>query len=229
MISNLPEEKGADILIYSKAGLYGAQRKEVPHDFISSVADGRLARSMALITKECKFSELICEGRFRYYPDGHLAVNKKVPSRYTRKQIRGILFNLKWIVGINHVEYTEDIDDTANYLRWLYDSLNKTTHRSMFSRPSAKGTWVVPTNTEIQSWILQSWPGIGPVTADAIIDKFKGIPLKWTCTLDELSKVPKLGRPKALELMKALNADIKVDNTEKPKMTFDEIRKRLRH
>ena len=32
--SSLPEERGADILLFTKQGVIGIQRKKVPHDFI---------------------------------------------------------------------------------------------------------------------------------------------------------------------------------------------------
>ncbi len=198
--SSLPESKGADILIYSKQGLYGAQRKKVPGDFILSVEDGRLARSTSIITKECKFYEVICEGRFRYYPNGQLAVDRKEPSRYTRRQIRGILFDIKYVKGVM-VEHTEDMDDTANYLKWMYGWLNESTHMGLYRRPSLKGEWYVPTVEELHSWILQSWPGIGPATAETIIKHFGHIPLKWTCTAEEMSKVPRLSKNKVNELL----------------------------
>ncbi len=200
IVSSLPESKGADILIYSKQGLYGAQRKKVPSDFIMSVEDGRLARSTSIITKECAFCEIICEGRFRYYPNGQLAVDRKEPSRYTRRQIRGILFDIKYIKGVQ-VEYTEDIDDTAYYLKWMHGLLNESVHLGLYRRPSLKGEWYVPTVEELHSWILQSWPGIGPATAETIIRHFGHIPLKWTCTVQEMSQVPRLSKNKVNELM----------------------------
>lgn len=203
--SSLPEQKGADILIYSKHGVYGIQRKKLPHDFLLSVGDGRLTRETTLMPKELDFWELLCEGRFRYYPDGRLAVDRKEPSRFTRKQIRGILFDVKWVKGVP-VEYTEDIDDTVNYIKGLHGLLNADTHTGLFRRPSLKSAWYIPSIEEIHSWILQSWNGIGPATAEAIINHFGGIPLQWTCTLDQMSRVPKLSRNKAKELIDTLTS-----------------------
>ena len=218
IVSTLPEQKGADILIYSKAGLYGAQRKEVPHDFIASISDGRLARETSLLPRNCKFYEIICEGRFRYWPDGHLAVDRKSPSSYTRKQIRGILFNIKYVKGVP-VEYTDDLQDTANYLRWMYEFLNKEKHQGLLTRPSTRGAWYVPTAEEVQSWLLQSWNGIGPSTANAIIEHFGGAPLRWTCTTEELAQVRGISRAKAAEMVKTLNP---------ASNPFDELRRKLR-
>jgi ERCC4-type nuclease len=226
IVSTLPEEKGADILIPSSAGLYGAQRKEVPHDFILSVTDGRMTRATSLLPKDCKFAELLCEGRFRYWPDGRLIMpGRREPSRWTRKQIRGILFDIKYVKGIT-VEYTEDIDDTVNYLRWIQDSLSRGKHLGLYKRPHAEGAWYVPTCKDIWSWLLQSFPGVGPSTADAIISHFGTIPLRWTCTQAELERVPRLSRARAVEMIKAFTA-----STELPTVSggpsFDDLRRLL--
>jgi ERCC4-type nuclease len=207
IISPLPEEKGADILIYSKNGIYGAQRKSVPHDFIASVQDGRLTRETSLMPNELKFYEIICEGKFRYFPNGHLAVDRKNPSRYTRKQITGIIFDIKFVKGIN-IEYTDDMDNTAQYLKWTYDRLNSSTHYGLLRRPSMNSVWYVPSKEETQSWLLQSWSGIGPSTAEAIIKKFGRAPLRWTCSLEELSSVSRLGKSKAKELIESLEGKV---------------------
>jgi ERCC4-type nuclease len=62
----------------------------------------------------------------------------------------------------------------------------------------------VPTVNELHLWIMQSWPGIGPATADAILKHFGRIPLKWTCTLSELMSVPRLGKKNAHEMYESL-------------------------
>lgn len=237
IVSPLPEEKGADVLIYSKNGLYGAQRKAIPHDFISSIQDGRMTRSTSLMIRELKYYEMICEGKFRYYPDGHLAVNRNNPSRFTRKQITGIIFDIKFVKGI-HVEYTDDVNGTIQYLRWTYDRLNSSTHYGLLRRPSLNSVWYVPSIEEIHSWVLQSWKGIGPSTASAIIEKFGRAPLKWTCTIDELSTISRLGRTKAKELIESLEGQIimkekklerKIPDTKKNVgIDFDAIRRKLR-
>ncbi len=233
--SSMPEEKGADILIYSKQGLYGAQRKKLPHDFILSFQDGRMTRETSLLPKECKFYEMICEGRFRYFPDGRLAVDRKEPSRFTRRQIRGILFNVKYIKGVP-VEYTEDLADTVSYLRWMHSCLNEEKHLGLFRRPSIQSAWYVPTVDELHSWIMQSWQGIGPATAEAVIKRFGGIPLKWTCTLAEMMTVPRLSKDKAREMINTLAMEHKAAEKQtypsneftKQHDEFERLRDRLR-
>ena len=70
-------------------------------------------------------------------------------------------------------------------------------HLGLFSRPSVKGQWIVPSAQEIQLWVLQSFTGVGPAIADKIVEKFGGIPMQWTCTLEELSAITRLTKANA--------------------------------
>lgn len=201
--SIIPEQKGADVLIYTPQGLIGLQRKEVPHDFIASFTDGRMSRETTLLAEHCKFRWLVCEGRFRFYPDGKLVVDRKEPSRFTRAQVYGMLLDVKLIKDVN-ILYTDDLEDTAFLIKVLIDFMSAKKHLGLYSRPSAKGDWYVPTTEDLHLWLLQSFPGIGPSIADDILKHFGGIPLRWTCTLDELVGVPKLRGKVAKELWDSL-------------------------
>lgn len=207
--SPLPEEHGADILIYSRHGLVGIQRKEVPSDFISSFTDGRMTRATSLLQQNCTFTRMVCEGCFRYWPDGtvHLGMTrgkKRVPSRFTRKHIHGMLNDIEFVKGIM-IRWTDDIADTVEYIRSVVRFLEGSKHTGLYNRPSAKGAWGVPTAKDIHLWLLQSFSGIGPATADNIINEFGGIPLRWTCTFEELVSVPGLRKERAIEMYNALS------------------------
>jgi len=226
IISSLPEEKGADILIYTNQGLLGIQRKEIPNDFLSSITDGRIARATSLLPKGCKFCLLLLEGRFKYWPDGRIAIGRKEPSRFTKTQVQGILFDTKYVKGVDY-DYTDDLDDTVAYIKTMAQLMNKEKHLSLFSRPGGpKGTWVIPTVEETHSWLLQGFDGIGPALADAIIEHFGRIPLTWTCSLEELAKVPRLSAKRARILWGSLSGT-SVHVTE-GLSEFDKLRRMLR-
>jgi ERCC4-type nuclease len=194
MVSPLPEKQGADVSIYTNLGLFGLQRKHVPEDFIASINDGRLTRETSLLTRMCKFKLIVLEGHFRYYPDGILMLPKDIPGKYTRKRVRGALYSIKYVKGVDY-DFTDSIQDTAEYIKDIIEFFSDTKHLSLYTRPTAPHDWVVPTGRDIDLWLLQSFDGIGPALADAIIDHFGGkIPIAWTCTLDELRKVPRLGK-----------------------------------
>lgn len=213
IVSPLPEEKGADILVYTNQGLIGLQRKEVPNDFISSFTDGRMARATSLLVESCKFTRIIAEGgKFKYWPDGRLVTGKidpktrkPEPSKFTRSHIRGMIFDIEFIKGIV-IDWTDDLDDTVSYIKALPEFVNRNKHLGLYTRPSAHGTWYVPTAKDIHLWLLQSFPGVGPAIADKIVEQFGGVPLSWTCTLEELMSVPRLRPERAREMYDALSA-----------------------
>jgi len=209
-VSGLPEQKGADVLIYTRQGLIGLQRKEVPNDFLLSFTDGRMAQATALMVKSCKFTRIIGEGRFRYWPDGRVVTGqidqktrKPVASRFTRGHVRGMIFDLEFVRGII-VDWTDDLDDTVRYIRSLPDFIEREKHFGLYTRPSAQGTWVVPSAKDIQLWLLQSFTGIGPAVADRIVQKFGGVPLRWTCTENELSSIRGITKQMAATMMSSL-------------------------
>ncbi len=205
MVSDIPESKGADILIYTVNGLFGGQRKAIPHDFLTSFTDGRLTRAIPLLKDNCTFARIIGEGRFKYYPDtsvdlGKIKGGSRIKTRFTKKHIKGMINDIQLVHGIM-IDWTDDIEDTVAYLRSMRHFLNADKHVGLFTRPNVKGVWAVPSSKDVELWLLQSFPGVGPAIADSIIQHFGGVvPLKWTCTFDELCAVAKLSPKKAREV-----------------------------
>lgn len=211
--SSLPESKGADVLLYTESGLLGWQRKAVPNDFISSFTDGRFARLLPLLTKSCAFCRIVQEGEFKYWPDQtvHLGMRiekgrrVRVQSRFTRNHIHGMLNDIEVVWGVP-IRVTEDLDDTVRYLRSVRRFMEAKTHVGLYTRPKVKGRWYVPSADEVQLWILQGFGGIGPSTADKIIRHFGRIPLRWTCSVEELAGVEGVTHKQAQELISVLSA-----------------------
>lgn len=226
IVSSLPEEKGADILTYTNQGLLGIQLKEIPNDFLASISDGRLTRETTLLPKHCKFPLLLLRGKFDYWPDGRIAIGRKEPSRFTKTQIQGILFDVRYVKGVDY-DYVRDMDDVVFYLKTLTGWLNSGKHFGLFTRPGGpRGTWAIPTVEEYQSWILQGFQGIGPALADSIINHFGRTPLAWTCSLGDLMKVPKLSGKRAKILWETLTKSGK--HIEEGIDEFENLRRRLR-
>ena len=100
LVSSLPEAYGADILLITPEITIGIQRKEIPHDFISSIQDGRLTKETSLMSEKCDVPIVLGEGHFRYFPNGSVASNapravqKAVFDRFTRKSIRKLKFEI---------------------------------------------------------------------------------------------------------------------------------------
>lgn len=207
IVSSLCEQHGADYMIYSQHGVWGGQRKEVPHDFVSSMIDGRMARETGLLAT-LDYGEIICEGKFEFFSNGMLVTDPKFPSKYNRKQIRGMLLDIRFSRGIPSVTYTEDEDDTITYIKSLAEYMAGEKHLGLFRRPKVKGGWGIPTERELELWILQSFPGIGPTLANNILEHFGRLPLIWDATYEQLLRVPDIGVARAKRLWSALGGGI---------------------
>lgn len=194
--SSEPEKRGADVLIYSKHGVFGMQRKHLPGDFLASIEDGRLTRELALMLEKCTFNRLVVEGHPDYWFDGTITLGwqkvggkrMRIASKYTKDHLLG-MFNDIELIHQTIIKQTDDLDDTVRYIKSIQKYLKSSSHMGLYRRPSAKGVWNRPSSKDIHLWVMQSFPGVGPTTADAIINHFGRVPLKWVCTADELSKV----------------------------------------
>lgn len=235
--SGLCEEKGADVLIYSDNGLLGIQRKSLPGDFISSMTtDGRFARSLPLLTNSCVFCRVVCEGKFKYWPDGSLFIGmdkggRRIPSRYDRDHIHGMLNDIEFMYGVQ-IRYTESIEDTVHYIKSLQRFLDAKKHVGLFTRPKAQGKWGAPANKDVQLWLLQSLPGIGVVTADKIITYFGHMPIRWTCSTEELAHAANVQTKRAEEWISCLESNVNITNKSVNKSgqehSFGDLRQLLR-
>lgn len=212
IVSELCEEKGADILIYSSQGLLGIQRKSLPGDFIQSMTDGRFARSLPLMTEHCTFCRVVCEGSFKFWVDGTLFLGmtkdrKRIRSRYNREAVHGMLNDIEFIYGVM-IRYTESVEDTVHYIKSLQRYLDSKKHVGLFRRPKAQGNWGVPSKRDIHLWILQSFQGIGVNTADKIVQRYGRAPLRWNCTAKELSTIAGVRFKQAEEWINCLESSV---------------------
>lgn len=194
--SSIPEKYGVDILFSANKQLIGIQRKQFPDDFLASLHDGRLNREISLM-KQIK-SILLLEGKPRWSLDGALITDNR---QFTRRQLRGICWSIVFEFGI-HVDFTDSITDTIFYIQWLKLYTEKNRHISLVRRPNLHDTW--GGSLKGRDWaiyFLQGFSGIGPKLAEAIYDNLK-IPLKWTCSKEDLARV--LGKHRAERLWNAL-------------------------
>jgi len=225
--SVVPEQRGADIVIFSKNAGFFFQRKGVPGDFISSIEDGRMARATSLLSKQAGFNRLILEGKFKYWPDGKLFISRKVRSRWSEAQIIGILFDIEFVKGIP-LTWTSDIEDTARYLRRLVVWAERSTHTGLYTRPSVKGAWGVPTIEDVQLWLLQGFQGVGVQTASSIVEHFGRVPLSWSCTFNELCEVKGLSHKRAEKMWETLPGKVMPSGSEDIASNLNTLRGKLR-
>ncbi len=197
--SPLCEAHGADILMLSQAGMVGVQRKEI-HDLVSSKRNGLLEKELAKMAA-LDHRVLLIEGDFRWASNGDsLAVRY---GRYRQSEhdsfetaIQGRGFTLA---------YTTSLEHTATrlvHMERYYDNLSSYVAGGR-PKPSA-GVWGTRDSRDWAVHLLQSFEGIGPKQAGAMIDHFTKLPLAWTCTEADLLAVKGIGKKRAETLMEAL-------------------------
>ncbi len=198
-VSSVPERHGVDFLMLTDVGSVGVQRKTVP-DLIASLHDGRLKKEIRQVG-ELHHAVLVVEGDIKFTGSGEYVGAQSI----TRAQIFGVFLTMQlrgwWIMR------TSDMSETADFLVLLERWLAKEKHNNLAVRPRVKGEWGTPTNREWSCWFLQGFDGIGPEMAAAIYDEFNGIPLTWTCTQDDLTKIKGIGKTTAARLLNAVGCE----------------------
>lgn len=198
-MSMLPERYGCDVLWRAHDEWWGVQRKELA-DFIASVQDGRLAREVAQM-KALPLSVVVIEGRIQYTSEDELMYNKR-SQRITRGQFYGMQLSL-WNMGV-HIGFAADQADTARWIREFARWSVKGKHSSLLRRPGPVSMWGNASDEDWAAHLLQGFDGLGLEKAKAIINHFGGVPLDWTCTKEEMMKVPGIGKIMAERMMNAL-------------------------
>jgi ERCC4-type nuclease len=203
--SALPERYGVDILIPSRLGAIGVQRKELS-DFFASVTDGRLAREYPMM-QGLAVAVLLIEGRQRWSTEGYYLGSDRSASysrqAWTRDQFRSYMLSVQ-SKGIWVVE-TDDLTDTRKWLENMARWANKEAHRGLAGRPKPQGAWGKADSRDWLLFLAQSFPGIGAAQAEKMVDHFGGtLPIAWTCTPEELLACPGIGKGRMESLLAAL-------------------------
>lgn len=203
-VSSLCEKLGADFLVPLDGGFAGVQRKEVK-DFRASVEDGRLgkeiqqARSMNVAPML-----LILEGKVAFTSEGVLI--DRFGGSWTRARWLGALFKLQY-EGWWQAQ-TASMGETARALEAFEKWVKKDEHGTFAQRGVAPSIWGAnQTNRDWCAWVCQGLPGVGPKTAELIVDKFQGLPFAWRkeVSVETLMEIPGIGQKTADKLFKVLS------------------------
>jgi len=198
IVSSEPEKRGADYLLSGQLGIVAIQRKE-SGDLLASIEDGRLQREVSLLRDE-PVPILIVEGWPNFTSDGQHLDKPTWDKAGFRNLLRSVGRE-----GIQ-VERTNDLADTAAALLELQSYWQKPAHLSLLTRPKRiKTDSFGRTSAEDRAaWVLEGFEKIGPVLARRIVHTFKGLPLSWSCSLEELCEVEGMGKMTATALFKQL-------------------------
>jgi ERCC4-type nuclease len=197
--SPLCEQNGVDVIVPTRAGLIGFQRKTLK-DLYASFSDGRWSlelgqiRSSSLLARAVLLLEL---DRRRTTADGRAFIDVPMSALQLRNTLlKAQLNNLLIVESVTLAESASLLLPTSNYL--------STTSFQRLSRPGpATDSWGRRTSRDFGIHLLQSFPNIGPTTAAAIYDALS-IPLAFTCTLSDLTSIPGIGKLTAERLLAVL-------------------------
>lgn len=198
-ISTLPEKHGCDILIPTKSGIVGFQRKTLP-DLVASVQDGRLYYELNQLNASATVSVayLCVESTFSLSigSDHYIEANISVGT------LRSIIAKFHHF-GVGFFPTTGPVDTVhcaMSVARYISSGRIGAIHRAK----QTSNEWGQSNAKSYGIFLLQSFPGVGPKVAESIYDYFNGVPIQWAVNAGELAMVPGLGRKTAEKLIAAL-------------------------
>lgn len=189
VVSMLPEQYGCDMLILGDHHTVGVQRKAVP-DLIASLSDGRLSEQSVLMQGLDAAPLLIVEGQMHWTNEDMLVISSW-GEEMSKRRFRRVLCTLRYAGW--HVEYSSNLNDTANWLQVLSEWSDVEEHSTL--RPVAhrvRGEWGEQKRRHYQLQMLMGLPGVGQGLAERILDTV-GMPLRL---VGELQGVRGIGKKK---------------------------------
>ncbi len=140
-------------------------------DFVNSMTNRRLLSQLQEIKKYSKHF-LILEGFYYNYKDFNVHENA----------IKGMLLSIVTDFKIPII-YTEDGEDTASFLILLAKRYEKPKIEN-----SIRQTKTFKTLEEQKQFILEGFPGVGPIAVKNLLEKFETLSNVFNATEDELKE-----------------------------------------
>ncbi len=192
---------------YLVSGDIVIERKSAP-DFAKSLFDGRLFEQAGRLADSYPLVIYIVEGdpfRLRRYRSRH-------------KQLTAALVTLTLDYGARII-YSEGEEHTAQIIASIARraASGKRKGAVIHKKPKLSST------REWQLYIVQSFPGIGPKTAEKILEHFGTIEAFVNASMAELAKIPGVGEKKAETIKRILKAKYSPEAGRKPKSTLEDF------
>ena len=168
------------------------ERKSV-HDFVASLFDGRLFEQAQRLRD--RYSDVY------YIIEGDLGREMRF-WRGRERQLRGALVALVADYNVKLL-WSSDEQETAWYLEALARRLEREPVGAVVINKKPRSLRDV---REWQLYILQAFPGIGPKTAERILERFGSIEGFVRASVSELASVEGVGESKAQRIKEILKA-----------------------
>lgn len=170
---------------------YVVERKTV-EDFVRSIYDGRLFEQASRLSENYPNVVYVVEG------DPEVAFHEKTRARQVTAAMVALMvdYGVRFLWSLKPSQTAEVIFYLAKRVQLDMGHARVVIHRK--PRLSSIREW--------QLYVLQAFPGVGPKTAEAILERFGSIEEFCRATLAELSTVTGLGEKKAETIKKILKA-----------------------
>ena len=165
--------------------------RKTQEDFLNSIVDKRILKQLIDMKEQFQNQLLIIEGQGNLY-----SIRKFHPNA-----IRGMLAAIAIDLQVPIIT-TRSVSDTASFIATIAKRLEKPGKEiglvAMKKPLSIK---------EHQEFIIESFPGIGPVLAKSLLHEFKTIKNIVSANEEDLKKIEKIGNKKAKELMDIIHKE----------------------
>ena len=176
----------ADIIASDRVGI---ERKTVP-DFVNSIIDKRIFTQIKDLKNNFEVPLIILEGEEDIYSVRNIHPNA----------IRGMLATIVTAFKIPIIR-TKDSQDTAELVKTIALKEQTTTEKEISIRTDK----IPMTTKEQQEFIMESFPGVGPSLAKALLRKFKTIKKIVNSKKEDLEKIDKIGTKKSKDIQDILD------------------------
>ncbi len=168
-----------------------AVERKSTSDFVQSIIDGRLFEQAAKLSDHFARPVIIVEGRDVY------TVRNVHPNA-----IRGAIASLVLDYGIP-VIFTRDERETAAYIR----ALARREQLELNREPRLRGEKRILSLPEMQRFIVESLPFVGPKLARQLLRHFGNVERVFTASERELAQVEGIGPKRAKEIRRVITED----------------------
>jgi len=185
------EMKRLDVADYIVSNRVGIEKKSI-RDFVDSIIDKRLLHQVKDLKDNFERPLIIIEGEEDIYSVRKMHANA----------IRGMLAAIVVDYGIPII-WTKNFMETAAFLNILAKREQENKYKDFGIRVDKKPL----TTKELQEFIVESLPGVGPILAKSLLRKFKSVKGVVESDKDRLEEVDKMGPKKANDIHNILRED----------------------
>lgn len=182
-------------VILDDGSILAVERKEI-HDFLGSIADGRVFKQVENMASSAKYYAIVIEGSLQINYDSDMVVADGEITNWKGASVRAALFSIMWsgcpVSFAPKGCYAETVEEMVKIVSKNDEHFQKQ-HRRIITFPPI----------EIEQDILMAFPNIGFTRAESLLgyvgaaNKGKQIGLaEALCWASMLNRIEKDGRPK---------------------------------